>query len=1187
MWLEFLKDIPENNHFENIKNNIFENTFSYEIKSWDNLYEISKKYWIEVNDLIILNEFLWTNFKKNNSWKIILSIWQEIYIPKDLEEYKNNLNIIREIHKSLQINQEFTQTWLDKLYVDVDLFPKYVQTVWLSKILEWFLYSQKENLDPRFPRIVDHSRETSVSCANLIRTMMAQSVNAGDLNKDEKKFFRKQNLHAWILPNELKKIWFNQKFEELMSYFDTDLIWAIDPRKPDKIDYYNKTIIQLNEYLKNSWIPWTLIPLYFKYSLSKNIVREYNLTQKEKHYNTHQTMFAWNINLEVKPFEVPDLSTWEPKILSTKKEDLIKQIIDLELSLEHSKNNLEFSKTNLVSFLDNIQISNHLQNAISRTVDLDKEKAKFLQDNLSQIWSVDELRSFIKNNKLSKREQTTDDLNYLLALQKIENKCISDIKNIKDLIQKWENIDLKLWRKLSSFEEIIDLIEKYNNNIIKINNIPNQIIKTQNDLDNLEKNPPNITLIDFIANFIQYRLDYKSSYSLNTRKQIIDWISLYPELLYIKVDWLKIDIKSEIEKYKNKLPSIFLTQLSKVEISGPMMIDWEHQFHHDEDRAKKMNSRTRFLFEFIIPQSYLPSEILEPSEKSSFYKKDFWKITDDIKVKWVYDLRSWERLEEVLKDKISKFENIAINDPKINYYYSLQIKALQVYWYLQNEWKINPWALKTNRVIPYFDVEKIPLVFKDYQKEKEKFAIETSQNLLEMKDFVSIDLYYWDIENRIFNRLLNILSSSNLDKYPHIKKINSLNFIQQNILTEYILSINETELNIKPWKKIIISLSKIDEKIKEISENNYWLEKPKNLKKIDKEAISLLWTNWINEVLISNILVRETYNDNFFWVSDFKRQIENTSFAPKSLWDLQLRIWFLNHWFNEWLNKKTLNKIFNIIESEDFQKIFNNFWNKEKNIIKTDLLELNKIKEYLSKEKLEKSDFEEITKILSKLIRIDDWSWSNIAWKIISFSFLDSKLNNHFEKITWILQKTQEDIWFYQNDDEKMENISRVVALINNKWEWKALKVLFETFLIRLLKDWFKIDLQTSFKKATFSEKFLVWAFEPKLLLREHIEYNDQILISNIWNYISQVNQSKDWEYSLEEREIIKILEKFYLEKLNKNITINDIYNLINNEIIKSYLSSKNLSTSIIPEEQEFKWTQFTIWLFDYVNKMF
>gem|GEM_PF-2899188 len=53
---------------------------------------------------------------------------------------------------------------------------------------------------------MDHSRETSVSCANLIRTMMAQSVNAGDLNKDEKKFFRKQNLHAWILPNELKKI---------------------------------------------------------------------------------------------------------------------------------------------------------------------------------------------------------------------------------------------------------------------------------------------------------------------------------------------------------------------------------------------------------------------------------------------------------------------------------------------------------------------------------------------------------------------------------------------------------------------------------------------------------------------------------------------------------------------------------------------------------------------------------------------------------------------------------------------------------------------------------------------------------------------------------------------------------------------------------------------------------------------
>ncbi|MDP3380900.1 MAG: hypothetical protein Q8S84_05250 [bacterium] len=46
--------------------------------------------------------------------------------------------------------------------------------------------------DPYLPHIVDVSRQETVSCANLIRTLMAFSVDRKYLNEEEKSFFRKQ-----------------------------------------------------------------------------------------------------------------------------------------------------------------------------------------------------------------------------------------------------------------------------------------------------------------------------------------------------------------------------------------------------------------------------------------------------------------------------------------------------------------------------------------------------------------------------------------------------------------------------------------------------------------------------------------------------------------------------------------------------------------------------------------------------------------------------------------------------------------------------------------------------------------------------------------------------------------------------------------------------------------------------------
>jgi len=66
--------------------------------------------------------------------------------------------------------------------------------------------TQSVIFDPQLPRTVDDSRKRAATCANLLRTFMAYSVNINDLSKSEQEFLRKQNVDAWILPTELMKV---------------------------------------------------------------------------------------------------------------------------------------------------------------------------------------------------------------------------------------------------------------------------------------------------------------------------------------------------------------------------------------------------------------------------------------------------------------------------------------------------------------------------------------------------------------------------------------------------------------------------------------------------------------------------------------------------------------------------------------------------------------------------------------------------------------------------------------------------------------------------------------------------------------------------------------------------------------------------------------------------------------------
>jgi hypothetical protein len=63
------------------------------------------------------------------------------------------------------------------------------------------------------------------------------------------------------------------------------------------------------------------------------------------------------------------------------------------------------------------------------------------------------------------------------------------------------------------------------------------------------------------------------------------------------------------------------------------------------DRVKNMNARSRFLWEFIVSGVFYPSELIEPTEKSSFFKKDFGNIFSKLKEKRTYDLRPGDSIE--------------------------------------------------------------------------------------------------------------------------------------------------------------------------------------------------------------------------------------------------------------------------------------------------------------------------------------------------------------------------------------------------------------------------------------------------------------------------------------------------------------------------------------------------------------
>jgi len=744
-----------------------------------------------------------------------------------------------------------------------------------------------------------------------------------------------------------------------------------------------------------------------------------------------------------------------------------------------------------------------------------------------------------------------------------------------------------------------------------------------------------INIFDYLVNFVQQRWDYWVWALMTwTKKSVRTNLLKFQSLLHIKVNWVSIDLSQEFKKDNDKMFKI--KPDDKIEIYWPIMIDWLHMLSSpDESRRKNMNARTRFYFELISIWNFLPSEMLEPKKNTLW----IWVKTDDLiselTLKWVYSIKAWYTIESAIMEKIPVYEkekfnsldksdlNYVSNYKKLlNYYYSQQIKALKITWYMQSENDINSGSFNINAPIPYFDTKNISDIFERYVSYMNKKSVEWNSDIYSIKNFIQITTFPLDTYKTLLNRIKDELMyhSNYSNSLEHIGLLSDFNELQQRKFLDKFLSKSEKTKNfvskdILNWKisegiTIILGLKEIDKIIYDISEESYSVNL--KLREVDEYSINLVLNIKQNKNIIENILYMESYiPEGSYWIRRLLKQfLENNSLFQQtfnifwikfstrisSYWDFQLRLSNLYKWLNEeGLDKNQLLKAFSYLEDKRLYDYVLWLDNISKRKITQDLEIVDKINSLLLEyenidEETKEKYREKIISGLQKILILDDWNGRNIVWKIIWVSLLNDKLNLHFQKLNWILQASGDNLANIYENKEAMESYEKLIILINNLWELNVVYWLAENYLIR------NIDLISNklWKKYSYPElettstlwHFVYW----RNTFIEHLSlYN--IILTNLKKDLDKTYDKTTKEY----RNIDSMIS--YLEQdINKffnsdnNNVVENIYELFTNKKIKilsvilNNWKDTNLITSILPLKSEFDWNWFRDIFFRYIN---
>ncbi len=427
----------QNQEVIKLKQELHENVIPHAISPGETVASIAQRYNMEsYQDLLILNQSLWKQIVMRGKNPLI-HIWETIFVPKDPIEFRKKVAILRVISEAQSTSEKvgmYDRSVL-KRNIRGTIFPQLPVSIW-PKLLTGFIRSQEASFDPRLPRIVDHSRQENVSCANLIRTLMTQSIDMKDASREERAFFQKQKIDAWMLPEQMKVIGFKPKIS-LMDAFDDSKILESNPIKSGQESSYISQVKKLGKELETS-APFSLVPLYFTWSNWKWEVVNYNSWKTEKHYNTHQSMLLGNANLTLNAHEVPIIQNWKLTSFGNDTKRIQKELEGYEQLLESTKRTLDEKKEKVLSSIDitkNPELAkkaNAINGVIQRYVrqfpeEIQQEKQKELE-TLFQTEDIVRIKRDLA--KIIHWTVTDDDATYIVALQSRKRRIENGVKNI-------------------------------------------------------------------------------------------------------------------------------------------------------------------------------------------------------------------------------------------------------------------------------------------------------------------------------------------------------------------------------------------------------------------------------------------------------------------------------------------------------------------------------------------------------------------------------------------------------------------------------------------------------------------------------------------------------------------------------------------------------------------------------------
>lgn len=769
---------------------------------------------------------------------------------------------------------------------------------------------QKREFDPPLPVIVDPRIERAASCANLVKNAFIQSCNLKYYSERQRKMLLTPDLHAWVLVKKMRdEFGYEQSHASLMKAFNLDAFFDFQPiTDPKKRETYDAEIREVYGYLRDGAPQGTIVPMYFQGSRSKAAVMgEYR--KADPHLNTHQTMFAENIDWTLRASDVPMVRDGKRIPFGVDREKALSELSDALAALSALEARLVSDREAVLASLDPIRnpdlvphmrtVPRLLANAF-KDPRFDAFLAKMPPSERERLpvsalsgGAVDKeayansVREKVRRSVME-GTLTVEGLKALVPWYRMPEGDIptfeSRLAHAASLAAKRRSISASLAAS-GSLPPLSEFGPTAASNPLVVESVGahartlEEIAFANKRIESLKaalSAPADVSrsVIDFLIDFTASRADFPSSFLPGFRNTVLAGLSRYPDLVEMERNGKKIDVAAEIAAQKEGKPVSMVRPSDTIRLTGPMMIDGEIQSTSDDpSRRERMNARTRFFFEFVAT-IYLPTEVLTPGEGVLPAREDFSGPESELVQKYSYALRRGETLASVLKSRILRYENIKASDParsqKVAEHFKWQIRALKMDGFLQTESEFNPGAVNENRVIPYYDVRVVPEIWKRYLSERRMADLEFERSVaLPYLRIVTVDGAGIDSKRKIFREILARIeaSESRLAEYPALREVPYFNDFQYELFMKRFFerSLNDsgTDLSsdffrdVRPNRSFYIRYDDLAAIAAEISDAA-GLETPE-LKPVDEAVIASVVRNRFNASLVKNVLVAETY----------------------------------------------------------------------------------------------------------------------------------------------------------------------------------------------------------------------------------------------------------------------------------------------------------------------------------------